>query len=39
MLHHISLGVRDLPHAGLFYDAVLGALGYRVEAVINRRQA
>ncbi|HEX8403314.1 MAG TPA: VOC family protein [Duganella sp.] len=29
MLHHISLGVRDLPHAGLFYDAALGALGYR----------
>ena len=29
MLHHISLGVRDLQHAGLFYDAVLGALGYR----------
>jgi catechol 2,3-dioxygenase-like lactoylglutathione lyase family enzyme len=29
MLHHISLGVRDLHHAGLFYDAALGALGYR----------
>lgn len=29
MLHHISFGVRDLHHAGLFYDAALGALGYR----------
>ena len=29
MLHHISLGVRDLHHAGLFYDAAPGALGYR----------
>lgn len=36
MLHHISLGVRDLPHAGLFYEA---ALGHRIEAVINRPQA
>ena len=44
MLHHISLGVRDLRHAGLFYDAALGAFlvdpdGHRVEAVINRPQA
>lgn len=29
MLHHISLGVRDLERAGVFYDAALGALGYR----------
>lgn len=29
MLHHISLGVRDLDRAGAFYDATLGALGYR----------
>lgn len=29
MLHHISIGVRDLALAGQFYDAALGALGYR----------
>jgi len=29
MLHHLSLGVRDLDAAGRFYDAVLAALGYR----------
>ncbi|WP_313347209.1 VOC family protein [Stenotrophomonas sp.] len=29
MLHHISLGVRDLAVAGAFYDALLEALGYR----------
>jgi len=29
MLHHISLGVRDLALAGAFYDAALGALAYR----------
>jgi catechol 2,3-dioxygenase-like lactoylglutathione lyase family enzyme len=29
MLHHISLAVADLPRAGLFYDAVVSALGYR----------
>jgi len=29
MLHHLSFGVRDLQVAGAFYDAVLGALGYR----------
>lgn len=29
MFHHISLGVRDLARAGRFYDAALGALGYR----------
>jgi catechol 2,3-dioxygenase-like lactoylglutathione lyase family enzyme len=29
MLHHISLPVRDLAHSGAFYDAALGALGYR----------
>ena len=29
MLHHISLGVRDLALAGAFYDATLGALGFR----------
>ena len=29
MLHHISLGVRDLALAARFYDAALGALGFR----------
>ncbi|MDV3514725.1 VOC family protein [Stenotrophomonas sp. C1657] len=29
MLHHLSLGVRDLERAGRFYDAVLAVLGYR----------
>jgi catechol 2,3-dioxygenase-like lactoylglutathione lyase family enzyme len=29
MLHHVSLGVRDLDRAGLFYDAALAALGFR----------
>lgn len=29
MLHHISLGVRDLARAGAFYDVTLAALGYR----------
>jgi len=29
MLHHLSLGVRALDAAATFYDAVLGALGYR----------
>lgn len=29
MLHHLSFAVRDLPAAARFYDAVLGALGYR----------
>lgn len=29
MLHHISIGVRDLALAGAFYDAALGALGFR----------
>lgn len=29
MLHHVSLAVRDLDVAGAFYDAALGALGYR----------
>lgn len=29
MIHHISLGVRDLGLAGAFYDAALGTLGYR----------
>jgi len=29
MLHHISLAVADLPQAAAFYDAALGALGYR----------
>lgn len=28
MLGHVSLGVRDLTRAALFYDAVLTALGY-----------
>jgi catechol 2,3-dioxygenase-like lactoylglutathione lyase family enzyme len=29
MLHHVSLAVPDLVTAGAFYDAALGALGYR----------
>lgn len=29
MLHHVSLGVQDLTLAGRFYDALLGALGFR----------
>lgn len=29
MLHHISFGVRDLAQSGAFYDAALGALGFR----------
>lgn len=29
MLHHISFGVRDLETSGSFYDATLGALGFK----------
>lgn len=29
MLHHLSFAVADLHRAGAFYDAALGALGYR----------
>ena len=29
MLHHVSFGVRDLALSGAFYDAALGALGFR----------
>lgn len=29
MLHHISFGVRNLAASGAFYDAALGALGFR----------
>lgn len=29
MLHHLSFAVRDLQRSGSFYDAALGALGYR----------
>ncbi len=29
MLHHISLGVKNLALSASFYDAALGALGYR----------
>jgi catechol 2,3-dioxygenase-like lactoylglutathione lyase family enzyme len=29
MLHHISIGVRDLAFSGAFYDSALGALGFR----------
>lgn len=28
MLHHVSLGVRDIEPASAFYDAVLAPLGY-----------
>ncbi|WP_300618788.1 VOC family protein [Dokdonella sp.] len=29
MFHHVSLGVRNLSLSGAFYDAALGALGFR----------
>jgi catechol 2,3-dioxygenase-like lactoylglutathione lyase family enzyme len=29
MLHHVSIGVRDVASAAPFYDRVLGTLGYR----------
>ncbi len=29
MLHHVSVGVRDVERAAVFYDAVLGVLGYK----------
>jgi catechol 2,3-dioxygenase-like lactoylglutathione lyase family enzyme len=29
MLHHVSVGVSDVARAAAFYDAVLGALGYK----------
>ena len=29
MLHHVSVGVSDVTRAAEFYDAVLGALGYK----------
>jgi catechol 2,3-dioxygenase-like lactoylglutathione lyase family enzyme len=29
MLHHVSIGVRDVASAASFYDRVLGVLGYR----------
>jgi len=29
MLHHVSVGVADVARAAKFYDAVLGALGYK----------
>ncbi len=29
MLHHVSLGVADVERAAKFYDAVLGALGFK----------
>jgi len=29
MLHHVSVGVADVGRAAVFYDAVLGALGFR----------
>lgn len=29
MLDHVSIGVRDIAKAKAFYDAALGALGYR----------
>lgn len=29
MLHHVSVGVTDVTKAAEFYDAVLGALGYK----------
>jgi len=29
MLHHVSVGVRDVGRAAQFYDAALGALGFK----------
>ena len=29
MLHHVSVGVSDIARAIRFYDAALGALGYK----------
>lgn len=29
MIHHLSLGVTDIKRSAAFYDAALGALGYR----------
>jgi catechol 2,3-dioxygenase-like lactoylglutathione lyase family enzyme len=29
MLHHVSVGVRDIEQATRFYDSVLGTLGYK----------
>ena len=29
MLHHVSIGVRDVARAGQFYDPVMKALGYK----------
>ena len=29
MFNHVSVGIRDLDRASRFYDAALGALGYR----------
>ena len=29
MLHHVSVGVSDVGRAAQFYDAALGALGYK----------
>lgn len=29
MIHHVSVAVADLERSGRFYDAVLGALGWR----------
>ena len=29
MIHHVSVDVEDLERSGRFYDAVLGALGWR----------
>jgi catechol 2,3-dioxygenase-like lactoylglutathione lyase family enzyme len=37
MIHHISLDVSDLEASGRFYDAVLGALGWRRQADDSRR--
>ena len=29
IVHHVSVGVKDVEAAGRFYDAVLGTLGYK----------
>lgn len=39
MIHHASVGVGDLERSGRFYDAVLGALGWRRQIDDEKRIA
>jgi len=32
MLHHVSVGSRDVPKAVAFYDKILAPLGYKRQA-------